>query len=459
MVAFTTIFGTFILCLPLFTVAEKYCDVTEEGTTFDPEGSEYSDCDIFILDPLFKPMLDGRDKKSELKEITTTGREDEELKIFHEGPVLFDDALYFTTNRLGTDGTFMAPGNITFPLLLDQYISIMKLDRATNVVSNLTKSISPEIPMANGMTKTADGKNLLVCSQGFNEVGGKLIELNRKSLESKVVLESYYGQSFNSPNDVEITSDGIIFFTDPVYGYEQGFRAGYPDLGSTVYRYDTSTKRQTVLEHGLQRPNGIALLDDRENGNGCTLFVTDSGFETAKVVDRQAPRGFSGFGDLLLYKMKDDGDGCFAPEDAPWELEPVVPSFGFGAHDGLEVHASSKTLLYCSPQGLWIYSIPLKRNIGLVPKSCTQAIFQQEDGLQTVYILVEDKLYTVGLNFDGEGRSDGPPKKKSPKTSKKKGGKSKDGKSKDPKSSSRGILVNSISDGPKNIFSDKDDGD
>jgi len=426
--------------------------VTEEGTTFDPKNSKYSDCDLFILDPSFKPMLGGRDKKSELKETTTTGRKDDTLKIFHEGPVLFDDALYFTTNRLGPDSAAFTINNIPESLRLNQYIDIMKLDLATKVVSNLTDSISPMIPMANGMTKTPDGKSIIVCSQGFNETDGKLIEFNRESLISKPVLESFFGFGFNSPNDIEITSDGLIFFSDPVYGYEQGFRAGYPELGSSVYRFDTNTKRQTILEHGLQRPNGVALLDDRENGNGCTLFLTDSGFTTQEVVaiGRQLGRGFNGFGELLLYKMEDDSNGCFAPENAPWELEPLVPSFGMGIQDGLEVHFSSKNLLYCSPQGLWIFSIPLNRNIGLVPLSCTQVIFPQEDGLQTVYILAEEKLYTVGLNFNGDGRS-GPPKKKSPKSAKKKGKNGK--KPKEPKNS---LGVNSISDGP-NISSDKDD--
>merc|ERR1712238_130026 len=103
-------------------------------------------------------------------------------------------------------------------------------------------------------------------------------------------------------NDIKVTDDGIIFFTDPVYGFEQGFRFGNPELGSNVYRYDTNTKRVSLLSAGeFQRPNGLALLDERDNGGGCMLFVTDTGFEAVG----QTSRGFHGFGDSAVYVLRD----------------------------------------------------------------------------------------------------------------------------------------------------------
>ena len=94
----------------------------------------------------------------------------------------------------------------------------MKLDLQTNELSVV--ETQPTILMANGMTKTAGGENILVLSQGKNVTGGGVYELNRKTLQVKPILTSFFGNKFNSPNDIEITNDGILFFSDPPYGFE-----------------------------------------------------------------------------------------------------------------------------------------------------------------------------------------------------------------------------------------------
>ncbi len=195
--------------------AAKICDVIDQGTSFDP--TEESDCEIFVLDPLFSSLLSdrGQDKSGiRLRHKITE-------KYFHEGPVLFDDALYFVSNRLGTDGenTKITWGQKS-PTQLNQFVHVLKFDLETDELSIL--DTEPSIEMANGMTKTADGQNILVLSQGFNKTGGGIFELNRETLKVESVVTSFFGRQFNSPNDIEITSDGIIFFSDPAYGFEQG---------------------------------------------------------------------------------------------------------------------------------------------------------------------------------------------------------------------------------------------
>ena len=172
-------------------------------------------------------------------------------------------------------------------------------------------------------------------------------------------------------------------------------------LGSNVYRYDTSTKTQTIITTALQRPNGVALFDDRDNGNGCTLFLSDTGFVTVPYQKPhiQLPRGFDGFGDSALYTMKDKGDGCFATKDGPYSLQPLVPAIK-GIQDGMEVHRTSELLLFCDGVGLWVWSIPLHKNIGLVKvQNCTQVMFSQKTGINDVFILAEKRLYEIPLNF------------------------------------------------------------
>ncbi len=176
-------------------------------------------------------------------------------------------------------------------------------------------------------------------------------------------------------------------------------------LGSNVYRFDTNTKILSPLTTFLQRPNGLALFDDRKNGNGCTLFLSDTGFETTGFQQEnvQKPRGLLGFGDAALYTMKDGGDGCFSPKDGPWALQPLTPAI-LGIQDGMEVHQASELLLYCGGAGLWIWSIPLYKHIGLVKLDggCTQVMFSQKGGVTDVFILTENELHEVTLNF-GDG--------------------------------------------------------
>jgi sugar lactone lactonase YvrE len=375
---------------------ENVCNLTEQGSEFDFQ--ELSDCDFVALDPLFFPLLEGTNYNSGITVLL-----ENDLRIFHEGPVLLDDALFFTSDRLGINTSSPGPTwGSTAPAQPDQFIQIYRLDLATNELSVVTPS--PDIVMANGMTKTADGKNIFVLSQGFNDTGGAIYLLDPTTFQATPIVSTFYGAKFNSLNDIKVTVDGIIFFSDPVYGFEQGFRTGNPQLGSNVYRYDTNTQALTVLITDLQRPNGIALSDDRSNGNGCTLFVTDSGFGSAA----QSPRGFDGFGDSALYTMKDDsGSGsCFEPVDGPFVLQPLAPVVS-GIQDGIHVHESAQLLLYCDGDGLWVWSIPLYRPLGVVRMPCTQLQFQQGDeadegtgtGISTVYILAETRLYTIEFNF------------------------------------------------------------
>lgn len=392
-----------VALLPTVTLSDNAntCDVVDQGTSFDPRKD---DCDIYIMHPSFLPMLKGTtgiNVRLESLPNATGSDDDQPEKIFHEGPVLFDDALYFTSNRLGKDQNAQPSWGQTSQPRLDQYIKVMKLDLETNELHVL--ETNPYIQMANGMTKTADGENILVCSQGFNTTGATILELDRKNLETKPVLTSFFGKQFNSLNDIEITVDGIIFLSDPPYGFEQGFRSyENPSLGSNVYRYDTTTKRLTLLTTDFQRPNGVALFDDRRNSNGCTLFLSDSGFETApfKGEDVQMPRGLDGVGDSTIYILKDKGDGCFSPKDGPWPRQPLTPST-VGIQDGMEVHQSAGLLFYCDGSGLWIYSISLNQLFGFVklPSGCTQVMFPQKIGNNDVFILAETKLYEISLNF------------------------------------------------------------
>ena len=89
-----------------------------------------------------------------------------------------------------------------------------------------------------------------------------------------VLASSFEGKPLNSPNDVVVTSDGAVWFTDPSYGimtdYE-GKRAQPEQAGCYVYRVSPKTGAVEAKIRNMSMPNGLAFsLDER------TLYVADS---------------------------------------------------------------------------------------------------------------------------------------------------------------------------------------
>jgi gluconolactonase len=179
----------------------------------------------------------------------------------HEGPVYLpgEDALYFTT--------LPRPGRIS-PLASVKRLALdgdrlpLEPDRITLVDADLA------IP--NGMAADRDG-SLIVCEQGNPSVPAQLRRLDPRTGETSTIVDAWQGLRLNSPNDVAAKSDGTIWFTDPAYGYLQGFRPS-PQVGDFVYRFDPVSGSLSVVADSFSKPNGIAFSPDES-----VLYVTDSG--------------------------------------------------------------------------------------------------------------------------------------------------------------------------------------
>ncbi|KAJ3547640.1 hypothetical protein NM208_g1416 [Fusarium decemcellulare] len=128
---------------------------------------------------------------------------------------------------------------------------------------------APDVPMANGGVNYKGG--VLFCSQGsLQEPGGLVFMESTSPHRCSTLLSSFHGREFNSVNDVVIHSDGSIWFTDPIYGFEQGIRPN-PKLPSQVYRYEPDTGSIRPMADGFGRPNGICFSPDEK-----IVYVTDT---------------------------------------------------------------------------------------------------------------------------------------------------------------------------------------
>jgi gluconolactonase len=130
----------------------------------------------------------------------------------------------------------------------------------------------PQLTIPNG----ADYHNGYVywSQEGNYTQPGGIVQMDPKTLETKMLKNNFYGHRFNSPNDVVFTEMGVAFFTDGYYGYDNFNDTVEPELANGVYRWDSKTGNIKMVagaaDMSLYNPNGIAL-----NLKQNKLFVTN----------------------------------------------------------------------------------------------------------------------------------------------------------------------------------------
>lgn len=176
----------------------------------------------------------------------------------HEAGVFIpsQDAVYITSNRFIPDG---AAG---------QTIIISKVSRQADE-SWRSEEIATDVSMGNGGINL--GTEVLFCAQGDRECPGGLVLMEpTPPYRTKTLIDSFHGRLYNSVNDVIVHTDGSIWFTDPIYGYEQGFR-NKPQLPCHVYRFDPDSGDVRVVADGFGRPNGLCFSPDEK-----IIYITDT---------------------------------------------------------------------------------------------------------------------------------------------------------------------------------------
>ncbi|MCZ2262860.1 MULTISPECIES: SMP-30/gluconolactonase/LRE family protein [unclassified Isoptericola] len=120
----------------------------------------------------------------------------------------------------------------------------------------------------NGRTIDRQGR-VVTCRQGARRV-----ERTEHDGSTTVLADRWRGRRLNSPNDVVVSADGAVWFTDPPYGITtdyEGERADPEIDGCHVYRVDPATGDVTAVATDFERPNGLALSVD-----GTHLYVADT---------------------------------------------------------------------------------------------------------------------------------------------------------------------------------------
>ena len=281
--------------------------------------------------------------------------------LAHEGPIYLPDhqALFFTSNRL-----LRADGS--------QYVVVSLFDVNSGKTTDL--GLSDLIPMANGAFRLKNGA-IVVAMQGNLQKPAGLASFDLNSRKVTVLTNGFAGYQFNSPNDVVQAKDLSIWFTDPQYGYEQGFRPK-PTTGNWVWRLDALGRSQRLLIDGFAKPNGIAFSRDQRY-----VYVTDSGF-IAGNGERHSlfPRT------IYRYRVLDTPEGPFVAERT---IFSVVTS---GIPDGIKVDAQDRVWT-ATGAGLEVFS-KYGTPLAVIPVEGGVSNFAlTDDG--GAYLMGETKLYRL----------------------------------------------------------------
>jgi len=221
---------------------------------------------------------------------------------------------------------------------------------------------------ANGNTYDRLGR-MLSCEHAPSRV-------TRTNRDGKIeVLATHYrGRELNSPNDIVVKRDGLIYFTDPIYGRVPYYGVPRePELEFRgVYRLAEDGSELTLLVDDFAQPNGLCFSRDESR-----LYVNDT--------ER---------GHIRLFKVRGDGriadDGVFAP----------VTGAGQGAPDGMKVDRDDNVYC-CGPGGVHVFS-PDGHSLGVIKTPEPVANFTLGDpDLLSLFLTASTSLYRVRTRTPG----------------------------------------------------------
>jgi gluconolactonase len=225
---------------------------------------------------------------------------------------------------------------------------------------------------ANGLA-ILDKKHILIADTGNRGIQ----KLNLKTKKKTTVAMWFDGRKFSSPNDVTRTKKGVLFFTDPPYGFKKFDDAAEIEIAfNGVYRMSNDGK-VSVIEKDLHRPNGVALSPDEK-----TLYVTQS--EPKKAI-------------IMAYSL--DASGNVTGKKLFQDLTDLVAADAPGLPDGLTV-AADGTIFTSGPGGIVVLSKEGKR-LGRIRDGKPTANCKFGDDGKTLYMTSQNMLARIRLNVAG----------------------------------------------------------
>jgi gluconolactonase len=227
---------------------------------------------------------------------------------------------------------------------------------------------------ANGLA-ILDENNILLA-----DTGSRMIQKLDLATKQKTPFASHFdGKKFSSPNDVVRMKSGVVFLTDPPYGFKKFDDAPEKEQPfNGVYRV-AKDGSVTVVEKELHRPNGVALSPDER-----TLYVAQS--EPTKPI-------------IMAYTL--DADGNVTGKKVFHDFTDMVGPKSPGLPDGLTV-TTDGTIFTTGPGGVVVLSKDGKR-LGRISNGKATANCKFGDDGKTLSLTSHNILARIRLNVTGVG--------------------------------------------------------
>ena len=233
-----------------------------------------------------------------------------------------------------------------------------------------------EVEYTNGRALAPDG-SVIQCSQGHRRI--------ERDADGDVtpLVGTWQGHRLNSPNDVTVTSDGVIWFSDPSYGILKDGE-GHPgelEYGDHyVFRFDPAADRLDPVVIDVPMPNGLAFSPDER-----ILYVSD----TSAGLPERTPSGYPGGGhgirayDVAQGRLAKNGRQILEIADG------LADGFRVDTDGNLWTSAGSAVQVFTA-DGEPLLTIP-------VPETVGNLCFGGEDG-RNLYITATTSLYRIRTN-------------------------------------------------------------
>jgi len=222
---------------------------------------------------------------------------------------------------------------------------------------------------SNGLTYDPQGK-LIAC-----EHQSRSVSRETETGEYITLASNFQGKKLNSPNDVVVSMDGSILFTDPIYGLQAG-NGGPADQElpfQGVYRINPGNNELKLITDSFERPNGLAFSPDKK-----TLYIADT--------VRQHIRAF-----------KVDDNLHFTGGQVWAELWDDNAT---GRPDGMKVDVEGN-LFSAGPGGVWIFNASAEVLGRIYLEDKTSNLAWGEDG-HSLFITCSSSVYRIKCRTSGK---------------------------------------------------------
>ncbi|MEH6633050.1 MAG: SMP-30/gluconolactonase/LRE family protein [Halopseudomonas aestusnigri] len=261
--------------------------------------------------------------------------------------------------------------------------AILKYDAEDKKVS-LFRSPSGQ---SNGLYKAKGGD--LYVAQGADFGGRRISRIDAKTGRSHIIAHSYQGHRLNSPNDLTMGPDGLIYFSDPRYSGHESIEQ--PIQG--VYRVERDGSTSLVVADAV-KPNGLTFSPD---GSSLYVAAANDNSSTNYTLHGKDQPVHIGLMAVLEYPM--NKDGTFGPRKI------LIDYAGVNTYgpDGLNTDADGNiyvALFGVDEPGIYVYTSEGEA-IGRMPTGdvwpTNTEFVNDPDGFDYLYMTAGANLYRIRL--------------------------------------------------------------